>query len=118
MLWIIVFIIFVILLFCPKRIEGLQNSLTPEKGSVNVDLHEDYQESKDAKHYDKVTDYYEKPLMNCPENYEKTMETIYQIEPTLMYGYTGANHRYIDDRYIEWSRLNEPLPVDGDFFMG
>ena len=119
MLWIIVIIIFVILLFCPNKTEGLQNALTPEKGTFNNYLQEDYQESKEAEHYNKITDYYEKPLMDCPENYEKTMETIYQMEPkSQSYGYTGSKHRYIDDRYINWSRLNEPMPVYGDFFMG
>ena len=33
------------------------------------------------------------------------------------YGYTGDQHKYIDDRFIDWSKLKEPLPVYGDFFM-
>jgi hypothetical protein len=114
----IVFVIIVILLFRP-RTEGYRTSPTPEKGSVTTDLDEDYQVSKEAKQYDNLSDYYEKPFMDCPENYEKTMETMYKMEPkSQSYGYTGSKHRYIDDRFIEWSRLNEPMPVYGDFFIG
>ena len=103
-MWIFVFIIFVILLFYPV-----------EEPFVN-DFIKNFQRSKFDKEPEQLKDYFEKPLMNCPQEYEIAMDTLKEIEPKeIYYGYTGSQH--IDNRYIDWTKIKEPLPVYADFFM-
>ena len=110
-MWVFVFIVFVIVLFYPKDKDRVVEPF------LNSDS-EDYQRSKFDKEPAKVKDYFEKPMMNCPQNYEISMENLNRIETKpVYYGYTGDQHKYIDDRYIDWSKVTDPLPIYADFFM-
>jgi len=79
---------------------------------------EDYQKSTASEEPVKLKDYYDNPIMKYPQNYEIVMEKVNQIEvKPVYYGYTGEQHKYIDDRYIDWSKVSAPLPIYADFFM-
>ena len=113
MLWIVLLFVFVYLLFqdscqtCQDELEGFLPKIA-----------EDNQSSKSDDPPKILKDYYKKPIINCPENYEQIQENMGKIQATTKYyGYTGDKHRYIDDRFIDWSKLKDPLPVYGDFFM-
>ena len=113
MLWIVILFVFVYLLFqdscqtCQDELEGFLPKIA-----------EDYQSSKSDDPPITLKDHYKNPEMNCPDNYERTQDNMHHIQATTKYyGYTGEQHKYIDDRFIDWSKLKEPLPVYGDFFM-
>ena len=108
-MWVFVFIFLVIVLFYPSDngVEAFDNSKV-----------EDYQRSTFDKEPVIVKDYFDNPIMKYPQNYEIVMENLDRIEPTqIYYGYTGEQHKYIDDRYIDWDKVNDPLPIYADFFM-
>ena len=108
-MWVFVFILFVIVLFYPKDIvtESFDNSKV-----------EDYQKSTFDNEPVTVKDYYENPIMKYPQNYEIVMENLNRIKPKqIYYGYTGEQHKYIDERYIDWTKVSNPLPIYADFFM-
>jgi len=106
-MWVFVFILFVVLLFTPQ---GTTEPFVDKLDVCNV------QRSTLHKEPEQVTDYFENPLMNCPQEYEIAMDTLKEIEPKeVYYGYTGSHH--IDTRYIDWTKVKEPLPVFADFFM-
>jgi hypothetical protein len=107
-MWVFVFILFVIALFYPKD--------TDTEAFANAT--EDYQKSTEDKEPVKVEDYYDNPIMKYPQNYEIVMDKLTRLEASpVYYGYTGGQHKYIDDRYIDWSEVSSPLPVYADFFM-
>ena len=109
-MWVFIFVLFVILLFYPQedeRVEPFTNHWS-----------KDFQRSTYDKDPEKLKDYFEKPMMNCPQEYEIGMDTLKDIEPKdIYYGYTGDQHRYIDNRYIDWTKIKDPMPVYADFFM-
>lgn len=107
MLWIVGFFVIVYLLFKPSQ-EPYQN----------LEVKEDYLRAKSYHPPQTLKDYYNKPVMTCPDNYERTMDTLQKVPSTeTYYGYTGSHHKYIDSRFLDESKMTEPLPVYADFFM-
>jgi hypothetical protein len=107
-MWVFIFILFVILLFYPQNTEQFANQWNLKN----------FQRSIVDKEPTKIKDYFENPMVNCPQNYEIAMDALNESKSEeKYYGYTGSQHRYIDNRYIDWKKVKEPLPVYADFFM-
>ena len=65
-----------------------------------------------------LKDEFTNPIMNCPQNYEIANVDILETQQVSEHAFGYTKNEYLDrTRFVDTTKLKEPLPVDPDFFI-